>query len=258
MKRPTPIIIPAKDEEENLSVLIPELQRELGDSIRIILAENNSSDNTRSLAKKFNIEIVPPYKIGKLDALLGALRMLGDDALEPFILMDGDTRPKNIKGWFIAMTRPLENSDRPMAITGRVLFTEPETNRINLPWSGWRFIQALTRNIFFGRKSDRGPYLGPNQSLYIKSPKLLKGILDLPNNIWPMEECTIAWQFGPNGGRNKYLLAGDSVVYNPKTHKRIVGTTGGFSKEYQRELRNDIKWIDGLTFVREHPKIYKK
>ena len=68
------IVLPAKNEEANLSRLIPRI-KELYPSTEIIIVDDGSTDNTAAIAKSFNANLVShPYSMGNGAAIKSGAR----------------------------------------------------------------------------------------------------------------------------------------------------------------------------------------
>lgn len=81
------IIIPAKNEAENLSKLLPEL-RQLYPDFDVLVVDDASTDNTRDICEKSNARLVShPYGMGNGAAVKTGARAANSDIL---IFMDGD------------------------------------------------------------------------------------------------------------------------------------------------------------------------
>ena len=89
------IIIPAKNEEESLNILLPKI-KELHPDTEIIVVNDGSSDNTSDTCKKFGAYVIEhPYSLGNGGAIKSGARHASGDIL---VFMDGDCQhsPNNI------------------------------------------------------------------------------------------------------------------------------------------------------------------
>lgn len=84
------IIIPTKNEEEYLTALLKSIKKQTFKDYEIIVADNNSKDKTRKIAKKYGCKIVKGGLPGKARNI-GAKSATGDILL----FLDADTELKN-------------------------------------------------------------------------------------------------------------------------------------------------------------------
>lgn len=84
------IIIPAYNEEKNLSVLLPQLAKQLSKDDEIIIVDSQSTDNTTKVSAKNGARIIPMAKLG-----IGPARTLGAKSASNQIVafLDADTEP---------------------------------------------------------------------------------------------------------------------------------------------------------------------
>jgi glycosyltransferase involved in cell wall biosynthesis len=89
------IILPAKNEAENLASLLPEL-RTLHPDAEIILVNDGSTDNTEEIAKNNDVMCIShPYSMGNGAAIKTGARNANGDILV-FMDADGQHQPKDI------------------------------------------------------------------------------------------------------------------------------------------------------------------
>ena len=87
MEKNVSIIIPAKNEEEGLSILLPELIK-LYPGMEIIVVNDGSTDGTLELCQKFKVKTVShPYSMGNGAAVKSGARSAAGDV---FVFMDAD------------------------------------------------------------------------------------------------------------------------------------------------------------------------
>lgn len=89
------IIIPAKNEEKGLAVILPKL-KQLYPQAEIIVVNDGSTDNTRGVCGQFSIEVVEhPYSMGNGAAVKSGARVATGDILV-FMDADGQHNPEDI------------------------------------------------------------------------------------------------------------------------------------------------------------------
>src|SRR5215213_3336886 len=82
------IVIPAWNEEGSIGRVIDALPKDYVD--RVIVADNNSTDYTATVARKFGASVVPATRQGYGSACLAALAHLVGDPPEIVVFIDAD------------------------------------------------------------------------------------------------------------------------------------------------------------------------
>ena len=174
----TTVIIPAFNEERNIALTLSSLPRE---GIRPTVALNGTSDNTENIAIGFGVEVVETTEQGKLLAIQRVLKILGQDALNPIIILDADTKPIFRNLWARNMVKGLRpETNSPSATGGPVVFTNGKITEDSI--LTFRRARRTLKN-----DEVRLPQNGPNMSLYLQNSNVLDSILSLPN-YWPGED----------------------------------------------------------------------
>lgn len=89
------IVIPAKNEEKGLAVILPKL-KQLYPQAQIIVVNDGSTDNSRDVCEQFSIEVVEhPYSMGNGAAVKSGARVAAGDILV-FMDADGQHNPEDI------------------------------------------------------------------------------------------------------------------------------------------------------------------
>ena len=90
------IILPAKNEAENLSALLPKLKSEFPD-VEIIVVNDGSDDETPNVAKQNSVTLIShPYTIGNGGAIKTGARSANGDVLI-FMDADGQHDPEDVR-----------------------------------------------------------------------------------------------------------------------------------------------------------------
>lgn len=89
------IILPAKNEEKGLVVILPKL-RQLYPDAEIIVVNDGSSDNTQNICDQLSVKVVKhPYSIGNGAAVKSGARVASGDILV-FMDADGQHNPEDV------------------------------------------------------------------------------------------------------------------------------------------------------------------
>ncbi|MFK5895271.1 MAG: glycosyltransferase family 2 protein [Pseudomonadota bacterium] len=95
MQKNISIIIPAKNEAKNLSILLPKLKK-LHPEITINIVNDGSTDNTVEICQKFKVNIIShPYSKGNGAAIKTGARSIKSDIII-FMDADGQHKPEDI------------------------------------------------------------------------------------------------------------------------------------------------------------------
>lgn len=90
------IIIPAKNEEESLKSLLPELKSSFPDS-EIIVSNDGSTDNTLQVCKEHGVKVITNlYNLGNGGAVKAGARAANNEILV-FMDADGQHKPEDLK-----------------------------------------------------------------------------------------------------------------------------------------------------------------
>ena len=90
------IVLPAKNEEDNLDALLPKLLRSFGEQ-EIIVVDDGSSDATQDVCRKYGVKIIShPYSMGNGAAIKSGARAARGDILV-FMDADGQHNPEDIQ-----------------------------------------------------------------------------------------------------------------------------------------------------------------
>jgi glycosyltransferase involved in cell wall biosynthesis len=125
------IIIPAKNEEQNIVRCLHALARQKSDSVEIIVVDNGSTDNTVALAKTIadKVFVKPEFSLSELRNF-GAGQAGGDvfAFLDADCVVDGD--------WSVQIQKTLEN--REVGCTGSTPEAPDDGTWVERVWSSFR------------------------------------------------------------------------------------------------------------------------
>ena len=90
------IIIPAKNEEVSLDILLPRLKQTFPNA-EIIVSNEGSTDNTEQVCKKYNVKVITNiYNLGNGGAIKAGARAATKDVLA-FLDADGQHKPEDLQ-----------------------------------------------------------------------------------------------------------------------------------------------------------------
>jgi glycosyltransferase involved in cell wall biosynthesis len=186
-----PVLIPARNEERHIAATL----RSLPDEVEPFVIPNGCTDDTAAIAEDLGATILEGSKEGKLPALQFAIDYLGERALEPFVCLDADSRPKSPKKWLGALLSARAELDpqRPAMITGSHLFTGLNPIQSMLKNRRWR---STTHKHHI--KPEWG-MSGANILLDLQGEEVLQAVQKLPN-IWPGEDSVLREVIAEHGG----------------------------------------------------------
>lgn len=143
------VVIPAYNEEEFLPRLLSALQNQTySQPFEIIVADNNSQDNTAEVAKSFGAKVVHEKQQGFAYAANAAFFAADGDIL---VRSDADSIPP--PGWLSEIVKSFENDPELIAVGGPVLPLE-STGLVNIIYYPasiiyMYFLRALGRGYLF-------------------------------------------------------------------------------------------------------------
>lgn len=209
---PTPVIIPAFNEEAHIEKTLRRLPRD----VRPIVAANGTTDRTVEIAESFGAETLVQEEQGKLPAIQATLRLMGREALDPIIILDADTRPLFPQYWADHMVKPFSDTpEQPAGIGGPIIHTGRRLGTAALR-TAYRGAHAVLYNIpALDRPSSKPvPQAGPSMSIHLHNSRTLDAVLDLPH-YWPGEDRAVMEVIKANNGHYKALIDPLTTVFTP-------------------------------------------
>ena len=133
MNREISVVIPAYNEEKHIQKCIESIQNQDGSiSYEIIVADNNSQDNTVKIAQRMGVKVVEEKKQG-----VGAARRVGTDSAEGKYILHLDADSILPPTYFIKLMKYFNNHNNVVCVGGQYIFYDA-------PW--WK---NMLRTILF-------------------------------------------------------------------------------------------------------------
>lgn len=197
----TPVIIPAYKEADIIKRTLESLPPERVEPI-VVVNGINEDDETARHARETGAQVVELEQQGKLPAVQHALRMLGDRALDPLIILDADTRPLLPKSWHLNMMKNLHSPSRlPIGVGGPVWLTDTDILTQSL-YSVWMYKSSVA----FNRGKEGLKRAGPNMGVNLGTVDTYEKVLALPH-LWPAEDAAIMDLISEQGGKYRQPLS---------------------------------------------------
>jgi glycosyltransferase involved in cell wall biosynthesis len=161
------VVIPARDEEEALPLVLAELPREQVD--HIVVVDNGSRDRTAELARSLGAIVVREPVRGYGQACLAGLACLWGTHPDPASRLEPPLRDEDIVVFLDAdhsdfpedlprILEPLLSDRADLVIGSRVLGGARMDAMLPQAWLGNRFACFLMRLLFGARATDLGPF----------------------------------------------------------------------------------------------------
>ena len=148
------VIIPAWNEEASIGRVIDALPPAW--HRRVVVADNNSTDYTAEVARKFGATVVPATRQGYGSACLAALAELERDppAVVAFIDADFSDHPEQLG----EVAGPIVRGEADLVIASRMLTKQPRGALLPQAIFGNKLACFLIRLLFGVRFTDLGPF----------------------------------------------------------------------------------------------------
>lgn len=196
------VVIPARNEEAAIGLVLDEIPRELIDEI--IVVDNGSSDRTAHVAREHGATVVRLPTPGYGAACLAGMARVST-ACNVVVILDADHSdyPEDLAG----LLAPIASGEGDMVIGSRTLGgAEPGA----LPWNqrwGNRLACGLMRVLYRVRPTDMGPFRAIRRDA-------LESLA--------MQDGTFGWNVEMHA---KAVIAGLAIVEVPVRYRRRVGTS---------------------------------
>jgi glycosyltransferase involved in cell wall biosynthesis len=205
------VIIPAWNEEGSIGRVIDALPRDYVG--RVVVADNNSTDYTATVARKFGATVVPATRQGYGSACLAALAHLAADPPDVVVFIDADfsDHPEQLP----SLVDPILAGEADFVLGSRMLKRQPPGALLPQAIFGNKLACFLMRLFFNKRYTDLGPFRA------ITWPALAKLEMSDPNFGWTVEMQIKA-------ARQALRTMEVPVDYRPRIgYSKITGTYSG-------------------------------
>lgn len=148
------ILIPARDEEEALPLLLKEIDREL--IRRIVVVNNASKDSTPQVARNHGCEVIDEPTPGYGGACLAGIAHIAKNPPHILVFLDGDRsdHPKFLP----ALIKPIWEDQVQLVIGSRTL-GKAERGSLTITQVFGNWLATSLIRLFWGRKfTDLGPF----------------------------------------------------------------------------------------------------
>ena len=148
------VIIPAHNEENSIGRVISDLPKD--QLAEIIVVNNNSSDNTQSVAKNHGAVVLSESKKGYGWACLKGIDYLADKKIDVVVFLDGDysDSPQEI----IELLKPIKQGGLDFVIGSRVLGVSQKGALLLHQRFGNKLATTLMRLFYGANYTDLGPF----------------------------------------------------------------------------------------------------
>lgn len=212
---PIAVIIPAWNEEGSIGHVIDDLPKDL--ISRIVVADNNSTDYTADVARKFGATVVPAPRQGYGSACLAAIAHLETLPIQeqPEIIVFIDADYSDYPEQLPLLVEPILRGEADLVIGSRMLKPQPRGALLPQAIFGNRVACFLMRILFRQRYSDLGPF----RSITWHALKQLQ-----------MRDTNFGWtvEMQIKAARHKLRILEVPVDYRPRIgYSKITGTISG-------------------------------
>jgi glycosyltransferase involved in cell wall biosynthesis len=209
------VIIPAWNEEGSIGRVIDDLP---SDWVRqVVVADNNSTDYTADVARKFGATVVPASRQGYGSACLAAIAHLSQlpAAEQPDIVVFIDADYSDHPEQLPLLVEPILNDKADFVLGSRMLKPQPKGAMLPQAVIGNKLACFLIRAMWGKRYTDLGPFRA------ISWPALIALHMRDPNFGWTVEMQIKA-------ARARMRILEIPVDYRPRIgHSKITGTISG-------------------------------
>lgn len=196
----TRIIIPARNEEASIGLVLGEIPREL--VAEVIVVDNGSSDATAAVARASGATVLAEPEPGYGVACLRGIAHTTDET-DVIVILDGDHSdyPADL-GELLA---PIAAGTADFVVGSRVLGrAEPGALPWNQRWGNW-LASLMMRVLYRRRFTDMGPFRAMRRAHLM---------------AWEMRDRTYGWNVEMQA---KAVIHGSRIVEVPVRYRRRIG-----------------------------------
>ena len=211
------VVIPAWNEEGSIGRVIDDLPKDAGLVARIVVADNNSTDYTADVARKFGATVVPAPRQGYGSACLSALAHIealpADQQPQIIVFIDADysDHPEQLP----MLVEPILRGEADFVLGSRMLKTQPTGALLPQAVFGNKLACFLMRILFRQRYTDLGPF----RAISWEALRRLE-----------MRDTNFGWtvEMQIKAAQQKLRIVEVPVDYRPRIgHSKITGTVRG-------------------------------
>jgi hypothetical protein len=177
----TPVLIPARQEAEHIGRTLEALPRD----VEPIVIPNGPEDATVRIAVEAGATVLSGSREGKIRALQHGVSYLGERAIEPFFILDADTRPFMPGRWVGNMldSRGQMDTTKPGVIMSPYVFSGIDP--LSMAWRNLGHWKWFIRTFHDPNHGATG-----NMLLDLHTRAARDDFMDLPN-VWPKDDVAV-------------------------------------------------------------------
>jgi glycosyltransferase involved in cell wall biosynthesis len=211
------VIIPAWNEESSIGRVVDDLPKDLVSPPQIVVADNNTTDYTADVARKFGATVVAAKRQGYGSACLAAIAYLeslpAEQQPEIVVFIDADysDHPEQLP----LLVDPILHNEADFVIGSRMLKSQPKGALLPQAIFGNKLACFLIRILFGQRYSDLGPF----RAITFAALRQLQ-----------MRDTNFGWtvEMQIKAARHKLRIREVPVDYRPRIgYSKITGTVSG-------------------------------
>lgn len=153
------VVIPAYNEENYLGNTLSSLkEQDFSGTFEVIVVDNNCTDNTAKIAKKYGATLITEKNTG-----ISWARQAGTEAAQGEIIVSTDADTTFSKDWLTTIDAAFKQSGKIVAVTGPCTFIDP-------PWWGTIYPKFLFGSVYIASKLlGRPSYITATNTAFKKS-----------------------------------------------------------------------------------------